>query len=844
MALALAYKIARREIRGGIRGFALFIACLAIGVGAIAAVGTVRAGIVNGLSNQGAAILGGDAELEFTYRFASDEELDWMSNEALKVSEIADFRSMAVAESDGDTVRALTQVKSVDGNYPLYGDVRLDDGTELAEALLVKDGLPGAVMQMALAERLEISPGDHFKLGLQEFRFAAVLEQYPDSATGGFGLGPRMIVNSSTLENSGLLQPGSLFSSNYRLLLPEGADIETVKSEAVSLFRDSGGRWRDRRNGSPGANRFVERVGAFLILIGIAGLAVGGVGVAAAVRSYIASKTNAIAILKSLGASNSTIFLAFMLQVGAMAVLAVCIGVLLGAAVPLAFAPLLESRLPLPTEIQIYPVPLAEAVLYGMLAAAIFSLWPLARTEQIRAAELFRDSVDRTRYFPRARYIAAVIALVAILVGSSAIFSGVPRLALWSAAGISGALAILALAAFAVRAFAKRFSRSKTLRGRTSIRLAFGSIGGPSGDTTSVVVSLGLSLAVLATIGQISSNLNNIIVEEIPDVAPSFFFVDILNDQISEFKEMVEVFPGVSKVDTAPMLRGIITRINGLPAREVAGEHWVLRGDRGVTYSAEIPDDTVITKGEWWSKDYSGEPLVSFAEEEALELGLDIGDRITVNILGRDIDATIGSFRVVDFSTAGIGFVMAMNPDAIEAAPHTHISTVYADDDVETRLFKAVTSAYPNITALSVKEGIELATRIFSNLAAAIAYGASATLLTGFVVLIGAAAAGERSRIYESAVLKTVGASRSLILTSFACRSALSGASAGLVAIVAAGIAGWAVMRFVMESDYSFDPVSAVLIIFGGAAVALVAGLVFALRPLAARPARILRSRE
>ncbi len=844
MALSLAYRIARREMRGGIRGFALFIACLAIGVAAIAAVGTVRASIVSGLSSEGAAILGGDAELEFTYRFATLDELEWMDSSAVRISEIADFRSMAVAESGGETVRALTQVKSVDNNYPLYGSVQLSNGLDLQEALSEKDGVPGAVMQVALAERLGIEPGDLIRLGLKEFRFAAVLERHPDAATSGFGLGPRMIVNSSALADSGLLQPGSLFSSHYRLVLAEGADIDTIAQEAESLFRDSGARWRDRRNGSPGAARIVERVGAFLILIGIAGLAVGGVGVAAAVRSYLASKTNVIAILKSLGASNSTIFLAFLMQVGAMAILAVCIGVALGAAAPLVFAPLIESRLPLPADFTLYPLPLAEAALYGMLAAAIFSLWPLARTEQVRAAELFRDSVAQARQIPRKRYLAAILALAGILVGTSAILSGAPALALWSAAGISGALATLVFASLAIRAFAKRFSRSTLLRGRTSLRLAFGAVGGPGGDTAPVVVSLGLSLAVLATVGQIWTNLNNIIVDEIPDAAPSYFFVDIQNDQISEFEEMVNGHPGVSRVDTAPMLRGVITKINGSPAREVAGEHWVLRGDRGVTYSSSVPRNTVITRGEWWPEDYSGEPLVSFAEEEALELGLDLGDRISVNILGRDIEATIGSFRVVDFSNAGIGFIMAMNPSAIEAAPHTHISTVYADDEVESRLFRTVTSSFPNITAISVKEGIELATKIFTSLAAAIAYGASVTLLTGFVVLIGAAAAGERGRIYESAVLKTVGASRKIILSSFACRSALSGASAGLVAIAAAGIAGWAVMRFVMESDYQFEPVSAAAIVFGGALVSLAAGLAFALRPLAARPARILRSRE
>lgn len=292
------------------------------------------------------------------------------------------------------------------------------------------------------------------------------------------------------------------------------------------------------------------------------------------------------------------------------------------------------------------------------------------------------------------------------------------------------------------------------------------------------------------------------------------------------------------------MLRGIITQINGRPAEDVAGEHWVLRGDRGVTYSDLPPEGTNITHGEWWSEDYSGPPLVSFATEEGLELGLELGDEITVNILGRDIVASIANFREVDFSTAGIGFIMSMNPGALAGAPHTFISTIYADDEAEAEILRDISNAFPNVTAIRVKDAIDRVSEVLAGIAAAITYGALATLVTGGVVLIGAAAAGIHARTYEAAILKTLGASRKTILSSFTLRSAFLGAAAGIVAIAAGAMAGWGVMTFVMETDYVFEPVSALLIVSGGVAATLLAGLVFAWSPLAARPARVLRARE
>ena len=838
MSLRLATKFARRELRGGLRGFRLFLACLTLGVAAIAAVGSVRSGIEAGLEREGASILGGDAELDLTFRFASEDEKAWMAQRSTALSEIAEFRSMAATGDD----RALTQVKAVDGAYPLLGTVLLEPAMTLSDALVVRNDIPGAVMERALIDRLGLAIGDTFKLGTQTFNLRAQITREPDSAAAGFALGPRTLVTLDSLANSGLLSPGTLFNSKYRMVLPEGTDINAAEAEAKALFTDSGLRWRDARNGAPGVTRFVDRLSAFLVLVGLSGLAVGGVGVSAAVRSYLARKTEVIATLRALGADRSTIFLTYFIQIGILSLLGVAIGVALGALAPVLLAPVLEARLPIPSAFGVFPAPLIEAALYGLLTAFIFTLWPLARTDRVRAATLFRDAWDGASSLPALPFVLGTASATAILVALAGWFNGSWWLTLWTLGGIAGALALLSLAAFLIRIAARALSHR--LRGYPRWRWAMAAIGGTGEGAGAVVLSLGLGLSVLAAVGQIDGNLRQAIAGNLPAIAPSYFFVDIQKDQMAGYTERLENDPAVSRIDSAPMLRGVVTQINGKPAVEVAGDHWVVSGDRGVTYAAQPDPDAVITEGTWWAADYTGPPLISFAAEEAAEIGLSLGDTVTINVLGRDITGTIASFKEVDFSTAGIGFILTMNPSALQGAPHTFISTVYAEPEAEAAILRDLATAYPNITAIRVKDAIDRVAGVLAGLAAATSYGAAATLLTGFLVLIGAAAAGADARTYEAAMLKTLGASRRMIAASFILRAALLGLAAGAVALLAGVLGGWAVSTFVMETKYSVIWPSALLIIAGGITATVLAGLGFARRALQARPARVLRARE
>jgi len=830
----LAWSIARRELRGGLRGFWVFLACLSLGVAAIAAVGTVRAAIQAGLTEQGAVLLGGDAQVEFTYRFASPEERAYLDSFATAVSEVVDFRSMAVAGE----ARVLTQVKAVDGAYPLIGAVQLDGDLPLDQALTDR----GAVMDPVLAAQMGLVAGDAFTLGTAEFTLRGLLLREPDSATGGFALAPRTMVRLEDLATSGLLAPGTLYDSEYRMVLPAGTDLAALQASTEAALADSGLRWSDSRRAAPGVEQFVERIGSFLILVGLAGLAVGGVGVASAVRAYLEGKIATIATLRTLGADGALIFTAYLMQIAVLVGLGVGLGLILGVGLPVGFSGLIEAALPFQADIGLYPRPVIEAAFYGVVAAFLFALWPLAQTERVRAAALYRGG--SAGQWPRKRYIAATVILAALLVAGAVVFSGVASLALGTAGGVAGALLVLALAAYGLSRLARRLARSRPLRGRVSLRLALASVGAPRAETVQVVMALGLGLSVLAAVGQIDSNLRSAIARDLPQKAPSYFFVDIQPDQIDPVLTQVRANAAVTEVQTAPMMRGVVARINGEDAAKVAGNHWVVRGDRGITYADAMPEGTKVVAGQWWPEGYDGPPQISFAAEEAEEMGLKLGDKITVNVLGRDIEAEITSFREVDFSSGGMGFVLTLNAASVAGAPHSHIATVYAKADAEAGILRDLAKAFPNVTAIGVKATIGRVTEALTAIAQATTLAAMATLITGFVVLIGAAAAGERARVYEAAVLKVIGAERGRILLSFALRSVLMGAAAGVVAIFAGAVAGWAVLTLVMDSDYAFDGTSALVIVLGGIGATLLAGLAFVWRPLAARPAGVLRAQE
>ncbi len=836
--LGFAWRVGLRELRGGLSGFRVFLACLILGVAGIAAVGSVTSAIDRGMEAEGRTILGGDAGLSFSYRFANDGERAWMAGRGA-VTEMVTMRSQLRVGDD----RVLAEVKGVDSAWPLYGEA-LIDGASLAEALAVVEGVPGLVTERVVVERLGLSPGDTVRLGGGEFAFRGVLTEEPDRASGGFAMGPRVLTSIEGLRTAGLLQPGVLFNAEYRVRLAPEINLRATRSAFRETFPEAGARWRDRDAAAPGISRFVAQLGAFLTIVGIASLAVGGVGIGAAVRGYLNRKVPVIAALRTLGATAGTVFAAYLIQVGLIAVLGIALGLVVGGGLVAGVGPMLAADLPIPADFTIYPEPLAEAALYGALAAAMFTLWPLAWILRVRPAELFRNETALPRPFPGWAVLIALILIGTALIGSIIGLSVNPVLAAWCLGSIAAAFLLLCTLGWLGARIARRLSHSRLAEQRPVLRLALGAIGAPVAGTPGVVLALGLGLGVLAAIGQIDANMQNLLRNQLPENAPAFFFVDIQNHDLERFREIVEADEGSEKLATAPMLRGVLTHLNGVPSGEAEidpAAAWVLRGDRGVTYSTQPPEGAVITDGEWWAADYTGPPLVSFSEEEGRELGLSVGSTITVNILGRPIQATVSNLRKVEWRGMGINFLMVLSPGALAGAPHTHIATLHASPESEGRIMRAVGRDMPNVTPVLVREQIVRVSDSLGKLGAATRWGALAVLLTGLAVLVGTAAAGEERRRSEAAIMKVIGASRAAILASFALRAALTGLIAALVALLWATASAAAVIVLIFETEYIVPVWNTVLIILGGMGLSMAAGLVFAWGPLSEKPARVLR---
>ena len=834
----LSLRLARRELRGGVRGFRLFFACLALGVGAIAAVGSMSAAIEAGLENDARALLGGDVEVQRPYLPATAVELAALEDGA-RLSAVVTMRSMARPEAGG--APSLVELKAVDGAYPLFGAARLEPEGVLAEALGHDGESWGAVAEVSLLSRLGLELGDRVRVGDATYRLSAIIAVEPDRATAGFGLGPRLMVSLESLPETGLVRQGSLIRYHYRAAL-EGqspgdwvADIKARNPQAA---------WRIRQfsDSAPGLRNFIDRFTFFLTLIGLSALLVGGSGIATATAEYLGGKTATIATLKCLGAPARLVFWVYFWQMLALALLGIAAGIVLGAAVPPLIDGLVSDRLPVETRLGIYPAPLALAAAFGLCTAFAFALWPLGRACEVPAAGLFRDVVAARRRWPRPAYVAAVAATLLALAALAVAAAPDRLLAGWFVIGAALTYALFRGAAWGLKAAAKAAGRPR----RPLIRLALANLTRPGATTDSVVISLGLGLTLLIAVGAVEANLTRQIEDRLTEDAPAFFFVDIQPDQVAEFDRIVGEVPGVGAVERLPSLRGRIVAINGVAAEEAVvdtGAAWALWSDRGLTHAAVLPAATRVVAGTWWPEDYAGPPLVSFDAHLAAEMYVGIGDTLTVNVLGREIVAMIANLREVSWGTLGLNFAVIFAPGALDGAPQTHIAAAQAAPEAEEPLLGAVTQRFANVTAIRVREALAAAGELLGGIALAVRATALVMLVAGLLVLSGAIAAGHRRRVYDSVILTVLGARRADVWRAHVIENALLGVATAAVAVVAGTVAGWAVVRGVMDADWVFAPGGAALTAALGVSATVLFGFLGTCRALGHPAAQVLRAR-
>jgi len=818
----IALRMARRELRGGIAGFRVFLGALALGVAAIAGIGTIASAISAGLDSDARTMLGGDVAVRLMHRAAGAEELAYLQKIG-DVSRAVLFR--AIARVPGTETSALVEFKAVDRAYPLYGAAELDPPAALRTALGLADGAYGAVCDESLLDRLGLKIGDVVAVGAARFRINATIPYEPDRLSGGrtINLGPRFMASDDALAATELIKPGSLTTYLYRLRLPPGAMVHGVVEDLRHAFPSAGWIVQDTTQDTPFVSRFVDRTILFLTVVGLTALLVGGVGVGNAVRHYLGTKTETIATLKCLGASASLIFMIYLAQIMVMAIAGTAIGLVIGGFAPAVLAPVIAREFALVIDVGIYPGPLAVAAAFGLLTALSFTLWPVARACEVPAARLFRDVLVAHR--PPGRTYIAATGIAAAALAALAIYAAPDRkLAVWF---VGGALA--AMAAFRLTGLgAERAARLLPSFGSARLRLALANLHRPGAATAGVVMSLGLGVTVLVAVALIEANLGRQIAESLPRRAPAFYFLDIQPDQAAAFETAARSVPGVEEIRRTPMLRGRISAINGVPVEQAnvaPRAQWVLDSDRGITWSAQPPPGTRIVAGRWWPADYRGEPLVSFDASTASGFGVGIGDTITVNILGRDITARIASLRRIEWGSLAMNFLMIFSPGMIEGAPQTELATVRATEAAEVPLERAVSARFTNVTPIRVREVLANIAETLEKIAGAVRVAAAVTVAAGVLVLAGAIAAGQRRRAYESVVLKVLGATRAKVLAVHAIEYGMLGLITAVAAAAFGTLAAWAVVTRIMRLEWAFLPGPAIATALVALVLTLAAGL-------------------
>lgn len=843
--LTAAIRIGLRDLRGGLSGFGVFLACIALGVAAIAGIGSFSRGLVDGLAMEGRTILGADASFQVLHQELSPDVRDFLSSRG-RLSVMATTRAMS-RTADGRT--AMVELKAVDPTvHPLVGAIQAVPSGRSAELLSMRDGLAGALAEPALLARLDLKVGDRLIVGGTTVHLASTITSEPDRLSAGLGFGPRLIVPMATFRESGLIQPGSLIRWHYQILLPEGAEGEAqlrrLVAETRARFPEAGFEVRTRENAAPQLEQQVRRVSQFLTLVGLTALLVGGVGVANAVAAFTDRKRDDFATLKALGADGATVVAVALAQIGGLALVGVAIGLVAGVAIPYAAVAGLGAILPIPVAVGLYPSELLLAAAYGLLVALAFALWPLGRIHDVPVSALFRDTVEPGTKRPRWRYIAMTAGALAALAALSVAVAFNARLAIGFLAGAAGVFVLLRLVASCLLALARRVPRPRG----TGLRLAIANIYRPGAPTPSVVLSLGLGLTLLVVIALVDASFQRQVSSALPDRAPSFFFVDIPNSQVQAFDRFVLERASGATLDRVPMLRGRFVAFAGRPIETIRADdsvRWILSGDRGITYSDTIPRNSTIAEGQWWPADYSGPPLVSADIRMKRGFGLEIGDEIVVNVLGRNITARIASFRSIQWDNLGINFLVVFSPNTFRSAPHTHLATLAyresASLERETALLRDVAATYPAVTTVRVKDALEAIAQLAGNLATAIRGASLVTLVASVLVLAGAIASGHRARVYDATILKTLGASRATILGAYGLEYAILGLATAVFAVAAGSIAAYVVVVQVMTIPFAFSMEAALTVTMAATVLTVGFGLIGTIKALAEKPAGVLR---
>lgn len=827
----------RRELRSGVAGFRIFLACLALGVAALAAAGSTAEAFRQGLAAQARDILGGDLSASLEGRRFTPAEHAAFDRLGRNTDTV-----MVRAMAEGPSGRRLAELRGVDSAYPLAGKVELEGAPDLAHATQPLGDLPGAAVEQPLLDRLGVRRGQTLMVGDLKVVVRAVLKSEPDRLGRGFQLGPEVLIRRAVLERSGLIEGDTLFAETVRIALPAQASPPEAIKALRKAFPNGGFRLRGRNNATADLGRLIDQLEFFLGFIGLAALLAGGLGVSSAVSSYLEARKPSIAVLKALGADGPTVRNIYLIHIALLAALGIAIGLLIGAASPFLLGWLAQDRLPVPVLFALYPEPLIRAAAFGALAAAAFSLIPLARARATPPAALFRN--DLVGAIGWGQELVGALAASVGLVALTILTAPTPVVAGAMIGGVVTAFAAL----WGIGRIATFLAGRLRRLARGAVRIGLANLAGPGSAARTATPSIGLGVALLSAVLLIQSSLLSQVRQVAPNAAPSLVMTQIPGDRTGAFDaEMTRLLGPLTpdRYRRSPFATGRITALKGVPVDPSKIDprgRWAFDRDIGLTLLDSAPPDADLTAGHWWPAAYAGPPVAVLQDDLAEAAHLKVGDTLTLSLLGRSFDARLVGVRKVDWGKFGASFSLILDPAALAGAELRHVAIAKASAAQDRAVTAALGRDFPEVNVLDVREQLEAAARIFDQLAWAVRGASAVAALAGLLVLVGAIAASAQARAREAAILKVLGASRAAILLVYAVEYGAVGAIAGGAGVALGAAAAWPVTTLVFQAHWSMDWGGVAALLAAAAVIAAGGGLFGALAALSKRPAPVLRT--
>jgi putative ABC transport system permease protein len=837
-----------RESRGSRGRLTFFIACLAVGVAAVVAVAGLSASLDDGIRHEARQLLAADLAIEGNRRIPVEVRQAIAAIPGARQTDVRE--TVTIAAAPGHNGRPgpsqLVELKVVDGFYPFYGKLDLQPRRPLHELLTPRT----TVVASELLSRLNLEVGDTLRIGGEPFRIAGVVLAEPDRISISLTLGPRVFLSGQGFSHTPLGRRGSRIDYRTLVKLPEqtsAAGLEATAERLKEIFpKTERFRVETYRQAQPALRRNLANVERFLGLVALLSLFIGGIGVAQSVRSWLAGRLDAIAVLKCLGLRPREIFPLYLGQTALLGLVGSLVGILAGAAIQLTLPSLFPDLIPAQLIRPWQPAALLRGLALGVGVALLFSLPPLSAVLRVPPARVLRRDAEP---LPSHRWTAGATLLVLALGvwGMASLQSGSLLRGLQFTGGMALVTAALSGAAFIASWTARRLPRDASpLRTRTWLRHGLAALARPGAATSGAIVALGLGVLVVLAMSLVEGRLASQLAAEFPENAPSGFLIDIQPQQWPGVERLLRQ-SGAKKVESVPVVMARIAAIDGVrsedlleQAGERGGRRWALTREQRLTYMKNLPADNKVIAGALWSDPDHAE--VSVEKEFADDMGVRPGSMLRFNVQGVPLDLKVTSVRTVDWGTFDINFFLVVEPGVLEQAPQQRLATVHLPRSGEQRLQDLLAAEYPNVTLLRIREILEKILNVLRRISLGIRFLGGFTVVAGIAILAGAISAGSVRRGREVALLKTLGMTRRGVAAAFAVEYALVGLVAGVIGAVGGTVLAWGVVTRGFEIPWRFSSLSLAVALASSVALAVLAGLAASFRALQRRPIEVLRA--